>query len=82
MKTYKYLTKCTLFFALLSIIIFCSMPVNSQDTSLEAGKLLDMTYPFDENAIYWPTAEPFKLEKLYWGFVKGGCVDGRNKMSQ
>ena len=48
------------------------MPVNSQDTSLEAGKLLDMTYPFDESAIYWPTAEPFKLEKLNWGFVKGG----------
>jgi kynurenine formamidase len=71
MKTYKNLTKCNLFFALLSIIIFFNMPANSQDTSLETGKLLDMTYTFDENAIYWPTAEPFKLEKLNWGSVKG-----------
>ncbi len=72
MKTYKKLAKCTLFFALLSIIVFFNIPANSQDTSLETGKLLDMTYTFDENTIYWPTTEPFKMEKLYWGFVKGG----------
>ncbi|WP_198002410.1 cyclase family protein [Chlorobium ferrooxidans] len=35
-------------------------------------KLLDMTYPFDENTIYWPTAEPFSLTKLEWKVTPGG----------
>ena len=40
--------------------------------SPEKGKLLDMTYVFDAGTIYWPTAEPFKLEKLNWGTSAGG----------
>lgn len=38
----------------------------------KAGKLLDMTYVFDENTIYWPTAEPFKLQKQEWRILEGG----------
>lgn len=37
-----------------------------------AGKLLDMTYTFDATTIYWPTAEPFKLEKLDWRINEAG----------
>ncbi len=72
MKTYKNLRKYALLFILLSINLFFNVPANSQDTSPETGKLLEMTYTFDENAIYWPTAEPFKLEKLNWGPVESG----------
>lgn len=36
------------------------------------GKLLDMTYPYDENTIYWPTAKPFELTKVSWGISDGG----------
>ncbi len=35
-------------------------------------RLLDMTYPYDGRTIYWPTAEPFRLEKLGWGITPGG----------
>jgi len=31
-----------------------------------------MTYAFDEKTLYWPTADPFKLEKLNWGPTEGG----------
>jgi len=72
MKTYKNLSNHTLFFISLSIILFFNVPANSQDTFPYTGKLLDMTYTFDENTIYWPTAEPFKLEKLNWGLEKDG----------
>lgn len=37
-----------------------------------SGKLLDMTYVFDEKTIYWPTADPFVLDKLNWRVVEGG----------
>ena len=35
-------------------------------------KFLDMTYPFDENAIYWPTAKPFRLTRVARGKSEGG----------
>lgn len=30
------------------------------------GRLLDMSYPFDEQTIYWPTAEGFHREPVSW----------------
>lgn len=44
-------------------------------------KLLDMTYPYDENTIYWPTAEPFKLEKISWGMTEEGWWYASNNYS-
>ncbi len=29
--------------------------------------ILDMTYTYDENTIYWPNANPWVLEKGFWG---------------
>ncbi|MEW6076433.1 MAG: cyclase family protein [Thermodesulfobacteriota bacterium] len=38
----------------------------------DPAKLLDMTFVFDADTIYWPTAEPFKLEKLNWRVLDSG----------
>ena len=27
----------------------------------QKGQILDMTYPYDRNSLYWPNAEPFQL---------------------
>jgi kynurenine formamidase len=45
------------------------------------GKLLEMTYVYDENTIYWPTAESFKLEKVFWGISEGGWWYASNRYS-
>jgi kynurenine formamidase len=45
------------------------------------GKLLEMTYPYDEDTIYWPTAESFKLEKVFWGISEGGWWYASNNYS-
>jgi kynurenine formamidase len=45
------------------------------------GKLLDMTYPYDENTIYWPTAKPFKLHKLGWEMTNAGYWYASNEYS-
>jgi kynurenine formamidase len=34
--------------------------------ALDPAKLIDLTHPFDEQAIYWPNAEPFRWEKERW----------------
>lgn len=36
------------------------------------SKVIDLTYNFDEQTIYWPTAQPFKWEKEAWGESAGG----------
>jgi kynurenine formamidase len=42
------------------------------DTAINENKLVDLTYTFDEQTIYWPTAQPFKWEKESWGQSAGG----------
>jgi len=77
MKNYRWLTK----YALPISLLFAMLSFNAFAASPEAVKLLDMTYVFDENTIYWPTAEPFKLEKLNWGILKGGWWYASNNYS-
>jgi kynurenine formamidase len=36
------------------------------------NKIVDLTYPFNKNTIYWPTEKGFKLETLFYGFTGKG----------
>jgi kynurenine formamidase len=36
------------------------------------GQILDMTYPYEESTIYWPTAKPFHLQRVARGMTTGG----------
>ncbi len=35
-------------------------------------KLLDMTFPFSEDSIYWPTDKPFTPTVVFKGITEGG----------
>lgn len=52
----------------------------SQDNSASIqGKWIDLTHDFSEEAIYWPTAEGFKLESVFEGITdKGYFYDANN----
>lgn len=39
---------------------------------LDAARLVDLTHPFDESTIYWPTARPFRLDRVAHGHGAGG----------
>jgi kynurenine formamidase len=39
---------------------------------LETAPLVDLTHPFDDATIYWPTARPFRLEPVAHGHTPGG----------
>jgi kynurenine formamidase len=43
----------------------------AQSNSIDESKVVDLTYNFDQNTIYWPTAKPFEWEKESWGLTKG-----------
>ncbi len=39
---------------------------------IDESKVIDLTYPFDEHTIYWPTAKPFRLESVHFGKTEAG----------
>ena len=49
---------------LLTIFIFPAVQTKS--------RIVDLTHPFDETTVYWPTAESFKLEKDFEGTTDAG----------
>jgi len=58
--------------SLLLLLIF-AVPVLAQRTpSLPAGRVVDLSHAFDANTVYWPTAEPFKLETDFEGVTDKG----------
>jgi len=69
---YNVFKKYTLLSVVLSTILYGNLSAGLPEVAPETGKLLDMTYPFDENTIYWPTAEPFTLVKLDWKVNQSG----------
>ncbi len=71
MKNMTGLANWILLVAFVSMSLICT-GAKSPDRSIATDKLLDMTYPFSESTIYWPTAEPFKQEKLNWRVLDSG----------
>ena len=76
MKQLKTLIK---FFGISSIIFAAFMSVTCMTDA--KGELLDMTYVYDENTIYWPTAKGFELKKLAWEVGEAGYWYASNEYS-
>jgi kynurenine formamidase len=57
--------------SLLLFVIF-AVPVMAQIPTPPRGHLVDLSHPFDANTVYWPTAEPFKLETDFAGVTDKG----------
>lgn len=49
---------------------------------LEDYRLVDLTYPFDERTVYWPTATSgFELEEVHFGKTEAGFFYAANRFS-
>jgi kynurenine formamidase len=46
-----------------------------------SGALIDLSYPFDSQTVYWPTAESFRLEKDFEGITEKGYYYSAYKYS-
>ena len=57
----------------LLLFLFLVVPVMAQrPAKFPPGRVLDLTYAFDANSVYWPTAEQFKLETDFEGVTDKG----------
>src|SRR6201988_5548006 len=58
---------------LLVILLALVIPVMAQKSgAFPSGRVVDLTYAFDANSVYWPTAEPFNLETDFEGVTDKG----------
>lgn len=63
------------FFAVASLALLTSLPLRAAPNTpdLATAKVIDLSYPFDEKTIYWPTApSAFELKRLSYGDTPGG----------
>jgi kynurenine formamidase len=60
----------TLFPIALAAVLFCA-PTASV-AAPQKGKLLDLTFPFAAESIYWPTDKPFTPTPVFRGITEGG----------
>ncbi len=61
--------KLSSIFVLLLVFFLFQIPITGQVTN---GKILDMTYNFGPDSIYWPTGKSFQSEKTFWGINDAG----------
>ena len=55
------------------LLLLCATFIFAQQKpGLPSGKIIDLSYAFDEESVYWPTAETFKLEKDFEGVTDKG----------
>jgi kynurenine formamidase len=65
---------------LLLLSVFCLLTASGRTPDSRMTRL-DMTYPLDEAAIFWPTAKPFSIAKVGWGISEGGWWYASNEFS-
>jgi kynurenine formamidase len=68
-----------LFAAFALAVAGCSSPDPS--TSFPSGTVVDLSHAYDAQAIFWPTAEPFRLEKVADGITEGGYYYAANNFA-
>jgi len=57
----------------LVVLLILVVPVLAQKSgAFPSGRIVDLTYAFDANSVYWPTAEQFKLETDFEGMTDKG----------
>lgn len=63
------------------IVIGCTRdmpPSSGRSAAFPDGEIIDLSHAYDAGAIFWPTAEPFRLEKVADGMTPGGYYYAAN----
>jgi kynurenine formamidase len=67
---------------MLSFVLFAGAAFGQRPSAaFPGGVVVDLSYPFDSETVYWPTAEPFHLEKDFEGVTEKGFYYSAYKYS-
>ena len=66
----------------LLLLAFLTLPVPSAALDLQGVRMVDLSYPFDDKTLYWPTSTTsFQLDRLAYGKTPGGYFYSSNAIS-
>lgn len=66
----------------LCLLVLAPVVGRAQDLDLEGYQIVDLTHPFNEQTVYWPTApSTFELERLAYGRTEAGYFYAANAFS-
>src|SRR5262245_50170649 len=67
----------------LSVLAFsgCAARADRSAVRIDPNKLLDLSYSYGADTIYWPTAQPFKMQRVAYGRTPGGYFYFANNIS-
>lgn len=71
----------SIFTILVASMLFAGCQKQEAGARLLQGRIVDLSHAFDEQTVYWPTAEPFKLEKDFEGTTEKGYYYTANRFS-
>ena len=63
------------------LIVFCLLLVPGVVPAIDESKVVDLSYAFDQNTVYWPTAKSFRLERVAAGRNAAGFWYAANNIS-
>ncbi len=63
---------------LIITILVSACSAASTPVPFPEGDLIDLSHAYDERAIFWPTAEPFRLDKVADGITEAGYYYAAN----
>jgi kynurenine formamidase len=67
---------------MLSFVLVTAVAVGQKRSAVFPGAaVIDLSYPFDSESVYWPTAQPFHLEKDFEGVTEKGFYYSAYKYS-
>lgn len=66
----------------LALATACARPAPESPRAVwPGGELVDLSHPYDARTIFWPTAQPFRLEKVAEGLTPQGYYYAANNLS-
>lgn len=65
----------------LCLVSALTLSCNSKEADPFAGRLVDLSHAYDEQTVFWPTADGFKLEKVAEGLTPQGYFYAANNFS-
>src|SRR5687767_4476697 len=66
---------------LLILVTGCTATRPGPQATIDPAKVVDLSYAFGPDTIYWPTAEPFKLRRVAYGRTDKGYFYAANNIS-
>lgn len=64
-----------------SLLVLSCQSARQMPNAFPSGKIIDLSYAYDADTIFWPTAEGFRLEKDFEGMTEKGYYYAANKFS-